>query len=73
MAAANAAAAVAAAAAQLAAPPPAIPQPVVYVWPGIANVQALDYTKTSDIKMFLRGIEALSSKFDLQAGQLKVF
>jgi hypothetical protein len=66
MAAANAAVAVAAA--QVAAPPP-----VVYLWPGMANIQALDYTKTSDLKMFLRGIEALSSKFDLQAGQLKVF
>jgi hypothetical protein len=56
-----------------------IPQPLnlsyiyIYIWPGMANIQALDYTKSSYIKMFLSGIEALSSKFELQADQLKVF
>jgi hypothetical protein len=34
-------------------------------WNG--HVQALDYTKTSDLKIFHHGIKALSSKFDLQA------
>jgi hypothetical protein len=57
--------------AQVAAQPP--PPPVIHLWPGSANNQALDYTKPSDLKMFLKSIEALTTKFDLQAGQLKVF
>jgi hypothetical protein len=53
--------------AQVAAPP------TIHLWPGSANNQALDYTKPSDLKMFLKSIEGLTTKFDLQAGQLKVF